>query len=71
MSMKPPLPHSFSFFFFIEKTFNDTVEMLTYSPDLSPLPLYAPACFRHDSFPLFLPAYVFYRWPLTKQFIFS
>ena len=60
--MKPPLPQSFSFFFFIEKIFKNgkyTVEMRTYAPGLNPLYLYAPVRFLHD-FPLPLPAYVLY-----------
>ena len=39
-SMKPPLPQSFSFFFFIEKIFKNgkyTVEMRTYAPSLNPV----------------------------------
>ena len=38
-SMKPPLPWSFSFFFFIEKVFENrksTVEIRTYSAGLNP-----------------------------------
>ena len=40
-SIKPPLPYSFSFFFFIEKIFKNgkyTVEVRTYSPGLNPPP---------------------------------
>ena len=45
-SVKPPLPQSFSFFFFIEKIFKNrkyAVKMSTSSPSLNPPP---PACTR-------------------------
>ena len=55
--MKPPLPQSFLFLFFIENIFKNlkyTVEMCTYSPGLKPPP---PVRTRTNSSRLPLPAY--------------
>ena len=50
--LKPWLPLTCPFFFFLEKIFTNgkyTVKMRTYSLDLNPLPLCAPARFPHES----------------------